>query len=68
MGTRSVRATELKADDVLALPFGKTATITEVKVGRDFVHLRLAGLPKTRVSVFSTQFVIDAATTEGEQQ
>lgn len=37
---RSVENEKLEPGMVLALPFGKTATITEVKVGRLFVSAR----------------------------
>lgn len=56
-GYREKRGDELVAGDVLALPFGKTATITEVKVGREYVTLRYDGLPKSRVGRYEPVMV-----------
>jgi len=36
---RSIRATELKPGDVMALPFGKSATIHTARVGTHFVNI-----------------------------
>lgn len=52
VATRLIRATLLNVGDVLALPFGKTATVTNVKVGRKFVNLKLAEYPATRVGLY----------------
>ena len=35
-----IKARDLSEGDTLLLPFGKTATITSVKVGRQFVNFR----------------------------
>jgi hypothetical protein len=54
---RSVKAEELKPGMKLALPMGKTATITEAKVGTRFVNLRTAEYGKSRVERYSEQLI-----------
>lgn len=54
MTTVTITAADLQPGDVLALPFGYTATVTDVKVGTKFVNLRLAEYPKTRVGRYDT--------------
>jgi len=51
---------ELVVGDVLALPFNKRATITDVKVGTKFVNLRLAEYPPTRVGINELILLEDA--------
>lgn len=47
-----VTAIDLKPGNVLALPFGKTATITGVRIGWQYMNLKLADLPPTRIGKF----------------
>lgn len=54
---RLVVASDLKPGMVMVLPFKRTATITDVKVGRDYVTLRLRDLPKTRIGKYEEVFV-----------
>ena len=56
---RSIPATTLQKGDVLALPFGKTATIsTDPKVGTKFVLFRTEHGP-TRVGRYEEVMVED---------
>ena len=43
MTTKSVYATELEVGMVLALPFGRTATISDKRVGRNSVYVGFEG-------------------------
>jgi hypothetical protein len=38
--TAFISAVDMQVGTVMALPFGKTATVTYVKVGRQFVNFR----------------------------
>lgn len=49
MSTVSVPNTKLKAGDVLALPFGRTATITSVAIGHKYVSITTSEYPVARI-------------------
>ena len=51
----NVPATALKPGYKMTLPFGRTATITAVKVGTKYVTLTLEGLPQTRINKLDYQ-------------
>lgn len=56
---RSVANKKLKPGMVLALPFGKTATITEVKIGRQYVTFKTEH-GKSRVGVHGDSMIEEA--------
>lgn len=60
MTIRMVKATDLKPGDVLALPMGKTATITEVSIGTKFVTMKTNEYPTARAGRYDEVMVLEA--------
>lgn len=57
---RSIAATALKPRMVLALPMGRTAVVTEVTIGRQYVNFSTKEYGKSRASRYD-HFLIDDA-------
>jgi hypothetical protein len=60
---RTKIASDLEPGDVLALPFNRRATITEVRLGRRYANLKFREYPPSRVQL--TEEVLLEAQEEG---